>query len=29
LFKNGQVTGQLVGAVPRTRIEDLIKKVLD
>ncbi len=28
LFKNGQVAGQLVGAVPRTRIEDLIKKVL-
>jgi thioredoxin 1 len=28
LFKNGQVTGQLVGAVPRTRIEDMIKKVL-
>ena len=29
LFKSGQVAGQLVGAVPRTRIEDLIKKVLD
>jgi thioredoxin 1 len=28
LFKNGQVTGQLVGAVPRTRIEDMIKKAL-
>ena len=28
LFKNGQVTGQLVGAVPRTRIEELITKAL-
>jgi thioredoxin 1 len=28
LFKNGQVVGQLVGAVPRSRIEDLIKKAL-
>ena len=28
LFKNGQVSGQLVGAVPRNRIEDLIKKTL-
>lgn len=28
LFKNGQVTGQLVGAVPRTRIEDMLSKVL-
>ena len=28
LFKNGQVTGQLVGAVPRARIEDLITKAL-
>jgi thioredoxin 1 len=28
LFKNGQVAGQLVGAVPRTRIEDLLSKVL-
>jgi thioredoxin 1 len=28
LFKDGQVTGQLVGAVPRTRIEDLVRKVL-
>jgi thioredoxin 1 len=28
LFKNGQVAGQLVGAVPRVRIEDLINKVL-
>jgi len=28
LFKNGQVTGQLVGAVPRARIEDLISKAV-
>jgi thioredoxin 1 len=28
LFKNGQVTGQLVGAVPRARIEDMVSKVL-
>jgi thioredoxin 1 len=28
LFKNGQVTGQLVGAVPRARIEDMITKAL-
>jgi thioredoxin 1 len=28
LFKNGQVVGQLIGAVPRTRIEDLLSKVL-
>ena len=28
LFKNGQVTGQLVGAVPRVRIEDMITKAL-
>ena len=28
LFKNGQVVGQLVGAVPRPRIEDLIGKAL-
>jgi len=28
LFKNGQVVGQLVGAVPRARIEDLITKAL-
>jgi thioredoxin 1 len=28
LFKNGQVAGQLVGAVPRARIEDLLSKVL-
>ncbi|MGD0836781.1 MAG: thioredoxin [Polyangia bacterium] len=28
LFHNGQVAGQLVGAVPRLRIEDLIKKVV-
>jgi thioredoxin 1 len=28
LFRNGQVVGQLVGAVPRARIEDMIKKAL-
>ena len=28
LFNKGQVAGQLVGAVPRVRIEDLISKVL-
>lgn len=28
LFKNGQVAGQLVGAVPRARIEDLISKAI-
>jgi thioredoxin 1 len=28
LFKNGQVAGQLVGAVPRARIEDLVNKVI-
>ncbi|MBN2577053.1 MAG: thioredoxin [Deltaproteobacteria bacterium] len=28
LFKNGQVAGQLVGAAPRTRIEELVSKVL-
>jgi thioredoxin 1 len=28
LFKNGQVTGQLVGAVPRARIEDLVNKAI-
>ncbi len=28
LFKNGQVAGQLVGAVPRARIEDLVNKVV-
>ena len=28
LFKNGRVAGQLVGAVPRARIEDLISKVI-
>ena len=28
IFKNGQVAGQLVGAVPRARIEDLVSKVL-
>ncbi len=28
VFKGGQVVGQLVGAVPRAKIEDLIKKAL-
>ena len=28
LFKDGQVAGQLVGAVPRARIEELVSKVL-
>jgi thioredoxin 1 len=28
LFKNGQVAGQLVGAVPKVRIEDLVNKVV-
>jgi thioredoxin 1 len=28
LFKGGQVVGQLVGAVPRTRVEDLVSKVI-
>jgi thioredoxin 1 len=28
LFKNGQVVGQLAGAVPRARIEDLVSKAL-
>jgi thioredoxin 1 len=28
MFKAGQVVGQVVGAVPRSRIEELIKKAL-
>ncbi|HEX7597286.1 MAG TPA: thioredoxin [Polyangia bacterium] len=28
MFKGGQVVGQVVGAVPRARIEDLVKKAL-
>jgi thioredoxin 1 len=28
LFKSGQVVGQLVGAVPKARVEDLVKKSL-
>jgi thioredoxin 1 len=28
LFKDGKVAGQIVGAVPRAKIEDLIKKAL-
>lgn len=28
MFKNGQVVGQVVGAVPRAKLEDLIKKAL-
>jgi thioredoxin 1 len=28
LFKDGKVQGQIVGAVPRAKIEDLVKKAL-
>jgi len=28
VFKGGKVVGQVVGAVPKTKIEDLIKKAL-
>ncbi len=28
MFKDGKVVGQLVGAVPRAKIEDLVKKAL-
>jgi thioredoxin 1 len=28
VFKQGKVVGQIVGAVPRTRLEDLVKKSL-
>jgi thioredoxin 1 len=28
MFKDGKVVGQLVGAVPRSKIEDLLKKAL-
>jgi len=28
VFKDGKVVGQIVGAVPRTKIEDLVKKAL-
>ena len=28
VFKEGKVGGQLVGAVPRAKIEDLVKKAL-
>jgi thioredoxin 1 len=28
LFKDGKVIGQLVGAVPRAKLEDLVKKAL-
>jgi thioredoxin 1 len=28
MFKGGQVVGQVVGAVPKARLEDLIKKAL-
>ena len=28
MFKDGKVVGQLVGAVPRARLEDMIKKAL-
>jgi thioredoxin len=29
VFKHGKVVGQIVGAVPRAKIEDLIKKALE
>jgi thioredoxin 1 len=29
IFKDGKVAGQIIGAVPRTRLEDLVKKTLD
>jgi len=28
MFRSGQVVGQVVGAVPRSRIEELVKKAL-
>jgi thioredoxin 1 len=28
MFKDGQVVGQVVGAVPKTKLEDLIKRAL-
>ena len=28
VFKDGKVAGQIVGAVPRARIEDMVKKAL-
>jgi len=28
MFKGGKVVGQIVGAVPKPKIEDLIKKAL-
>ena len=28
LFKDGKVMGQIVGAVPKSRLEDLVKKAL-
>jgi len=28
IFKEGKVVGQLVGAVPRSKIEDMVKKAL-
>jgi len=28
VFKDGKVVGQVVGAVPRARIEDIINKAL-
>ena len=28
LFKNGEVAGQIIGAVPRAKIEEAVKKVL-
>jgi thioredoxin 1 len=29
LFKNGKVIGQIVGATPRPKVEELIKKAVD
>jgi thioredoxin 1 len=29
IFKDGKVCGQIVGAVPRSRLEDLVKKTLE
>jgi thioredoxin 1 len=28
MFKDGQVVGQVVGAVPKTKLEDLVKRAL-
>jgi thioredoxin 1 len=29
IFKDGKVAGQIVGAVPRSRLEDLVRKTLE